>query len=158
EPGPSILLYNEQEVYGLIVALTMSAVGASIIGLLTTRWLVMITHVNVHILVPVVVAVSLTGVYVLEGKPSDVILCLVMGILGYVMIRFDYPRLTLVIALVLGEICERSYHQTMMISDNRILSFMLSRPAATILLLATIVTLFLPLMRKVLARRARAAG
>ena len=109
-----------------------------------------------HVLVPVVVAVSLTGVYVLEGKPSDVILCLIMGILGYVMIRFDYPRLTLVIALVLGETAERSYHQTLMISDNQMLSFIIGRPAATILLAATILTLFLPLMRKILARRARA--
>jgi len=158
DPGPSILLYNEREIYGLIVALTMSAVGASIIGLIFARWLVLITHVNVKILVPVVVAVSLTGVYVLEGKPSDVILCLVMGILGYVMIRFDYPRLTLVIALVLGETAERSYHQTLMISDNQMLSYLISRPAATILLAATVVTMFLPIMRKMLMRRARATG
>ena len=33
DPGPSILLDNEREIYGLIVALTMSAVGASLIGL-----------------------------------------------------------------------------------------------------------------------------
>ena len=156
DPGPTILLYHEREVYGLIVALTLSAVGASVIGLIFARWLVLITYVNVHVLVPVVVAVSLTGVYVLEGKPSDVILCLIMGILGYVMIRFDYPRLTLVIALVLGETAERSYHQTLMISDNQMLSFIIGRPAATILLAATILTLFLPLMRKILARRARA--
>jgi putative tricarboxylic transport membrane protein len=72
------------------------------------------------------------------------------------MIRFDYPRLTLVIALVLGETAERSYHQTLMISDNQILSYFISRPASAILLAATILTLFLPIMRKVLVRRARA--
>jgi putative tricarboxylic transport membrane protein len=101
DPGPSILLDNQREVYGLIVALTLSAVGASLIGLIFARWLVLITFVNVHFLVPVVVAVSLTGVYVLDGKPGDVVLAMVMGIIGYLMIRFDYPRLTLVIALVL---------------------------------------------------------
>ncbi len=112
DPGPSILLDNQREVYGLIVALTLSAVGASVIGLIFARWLVLITHVNVHFLVPVVVAVSLTGVYVLDGKPGDVVLAMIMGIVGYLMIRFDYPRLTLVIALVLGETAERSFHQT----------------------------------------------
>lgn len=158
DPGPSILLHNEHEIYGLIVALTLSAVGASIIGLIAARWLVLITHVNVNVLVPVVVAVSLTGVYVLEGKPADVILCLVMGILGYVMIRFDYPRLTLVIALVLGETCERSFHQTMLISDHNMLGFMLGRPAATILLVAIVFTIFLPILRKVLTVRQRRAA
>ena len=120
DPGPTLLLENEREVYGLIIALTLSAVGASLIGLLTARWLVKITFVNVNILVPLVVTISLTGVYVLEGKPGDVILALVMGIVGYLMIRFDYPRLTLVIALVLGETAERSFHQSLMISDYNI--------------------------------------
>ncbi|MDH5411961.1 MAG: tripartite tricarboxylate transporter permease, partial [Alphaproteobacteria bacterium] len=123
-------------------------------GLLLARWLVLITFVNVHILVPVVIAVSLTGVYVLEGKPGDVILTLIMGILGYIMIRFDYPRLTLVIALVLGDTAERSYHMTQMISDNQMWSFMLGRPASVILIVATLLTFFLPFARKLMSRQA----
>ena len=148
DPGPSILLNNQREVYGLIVALTLSAIGASLIGLLLTRWLVLITYVNVHFLVPVVVAVSLTGVYVLDGKPGDVVLAMVMGIIGYLMIRFDYPRLTLVIALVLGETCERSFHQTRLISDNDILGFMAERPQSLILIALIVLTLALPALRR----------
>jgi putative tricarboxylic transport membrane protein len=148
DPGPTLLLENEREVYGLIIALTMSAVGASLIGLLTARWLVKITFVNVNILVPLVVTISLTGVYVLEGKPGDVILALVMGIVGYFMIRFDYPRLTLVIALVLGETAERSFHQSLMISDNNLVGLIMERPQAIILVLATLLTLLLPALRK----------
>jgi putative tricarboxylic transport membrane protein len=155
DPGPTILLDNEREIYGLIVALTLSAVGASLIGLLVARWLVLITFVNVHILVPVVIAVSLTGVYVLEGKPGDVILTLVMGIIGYIMIRFDYPRLTLVIALVLGDTAERSFHMTQMISDHQMWSFMMGRPVAIILLASILLTFFLPMARKIMTRRAK---
>jgi len=148
EPGPSLLLQNEREIYGLIVALTLSAVGASVIGLLTARWLVRITFVNVNILVPLVVTISLTGVYVLQGKPGDVLLALIMGIFGYLMIRFDYPRLTLVIALVLGETAERSFHQSLLISDNNLVGLIVERPQAIILVLATLLTLLLPALRK----------
>jgi len=154
DPGPSILLQNEREVYGLIVALTLSAIGASLLGLIFARWLVMITYVNVHFLVPVVVTVSLTGVYVLDGRPGDVILAIIMGIIGYLMIRFDYPRLTLVIALVLGETAERSFHQTRQISDGEILSYMAARPQSLILIVLTLLTLFLPALRRRRARRA----
>ena len=147
DPGPSILLDNQREVYGLIMALTVSAVGASLIGLIFARWLVLITYVNVHFLVPVVIAVSLTGVYVLDGKPGDVVLAMVMGIVGYLMIRFDYPRLTLVIALVLGETAERSFHQTRMISDNNMLGFMAERPQSLVLIALIILTLILPSLR-----------
>lgn len=148
EPGPSILIQNEREIYGLIVALTVSAVGASVLGLLLARVLVLITRIDVNIIVPVVVVLSLTGVYVLEGRMADVLLTVLMGIFGYLMIRFDYPRLTLVIALVLGEIAERSFHQLRLISDGNVIEYMLGRPVSVVLILATIVTLFLPAMRK----------
>ncbi|MDH3264812.1 MAG: tripartite tricarboxylate transporter permease, partial [Paracoccaceae bacterium] len=63
DPGPGMLLYNQREIYGLIVALTLSAVGASLIGLALSRALVLITRIDVNVVVPVVVALSLTGVY-----------------------------------------------------------------------------------------------
>jgi len=34
------------------------------------------------------------------------------------MIRFDYPRLTIVIALVLGAASERNFHQSMLMGDG----------------------------------------
>jgi putative tricarboxylic transport membrane protein len=158
EPGPQILLYNQREVYGLIVALTVSAVGASIIGLLLSRFLVLITRIDVNIVVPVVVTLSLTGVYVLEGRMADVLLTVLVGIFGYLMIRFDYPRLTLVIAFVLGETAERAFHQVRLISDGHVFEYMLTRPISVVLMIAIVVTFFLPAMRKLPALRRREAG
>jgi putative tricarboxylic transport membrane protein len=74
---------------------------------------------------------------------------------GYLMIRFDYPRLTLVIALVLGDTAERSFHMTETISDYHMWSFMLGRPTAVILLASIVVTLCLPIARKLISRRGR---
>jgi Uncharacterized protein conserved in bacteria len=153
DPGPAILLYNEQEIYGLIVALTAAAVGASLIGLAISRWLVLITRIDAGIVVPVVIALSLTGVYVLDGRMADVLLTVVMGLLGYLMIRFDYPRLTLVIALVLGDTAERSYHQLQQISDGHAFGFMMDRPVSVVLLVLTILTFFLPILRKVVGKK-----
>jgi len=64
------------------------------------------------------------------------------------MIRFDYPRLTLVIALVLGETAERSFHQSLLISDHNLVGLIMDRPQAIILVLATLLTLMLPALRK----------
>ncbi len=152
DPGPGILLHREAEVYGLIIALTASAVGASLIGILLSRFLILITRIDVGVIVPVVVAVSLTGVYVLEGRMADVLLTVAMGILGYLMIRFDYPRLTLVIALVMGETAERSFHQLGLISDGQILGFMFGRPVSVILIVAIVITFLLPTLRRTMAR------
>ncbi|HSR71114.1 MAG TPA: tripartite tricarboxylate transporter permease, partial [Kiloniellales bacterium] len=152
DPGPTILLQYEHEVYGLILAIVISCCGASIFGLLVARWLSLITTVDVHILVPVVVAISVVGAYVLQAQPPDIILATIFGFIGYLMIKFDYPRLTLVIALVLGETAERSFHQTMMISDHD-WSIFITRTPSLILLAAIVVTLLLPGLRSHQARR-----
>ncbi len=156
DPGPTILLYHEREIYGLIVAITFAAVAASLIGLVLSRFLVLITRIDVGIVVPVVVAISLTGVYVLDGRMADVLLTVIMGVIGYLMIRFDYPRLTLVIALVLGETAERSFHQVQLISDGQPLGFMMTRGISVLLIAAIIITFFLPIARKLFQKKSAA--
>jgi putative tricarboxylic transport membrane protein len=147
EPGPSILLENQREIYGLILAITFSAVGASIIGLITARWLMLITYVKVQVLVPVVITLTFTAVYVLEGKLGDVIVCALMGIIGYLMIRFDYPRLTFIIALVLGRTMEQAFHQSMTISDGNMVNYVYGRPTAMVLVVFIVLTLLFPAFR-----------
>lgn len=147
EPGPSILVDSQQEIYGLILAITFSAVGASILGLLGARWLMLITRVKVQFLVPIVIAVTLTAVYVLEGKLGDVIVCAIMGVVGYLMIRFDYPRLTFIIALVLGKTMEQAFHQSMSISNGDLIGYIAGRPTAVVLSILVVLTLLLPAYR-----------
>lgn len=147
EPGPSILVESQREIYGLILAITLSAVGASIVGLACSRWLMLITYVKVEVLVPVVITVTLTAVYVLEGKFGDVIVCSIMGVIGYLMIRFDYPRLSFIIALVLGKTMEQAFHQSMIISDGDLVSYIAGRPTAVVLIFCIVLTLMLPAIR-----------
>lgn len=153
EPGPSILIENQREIYGLILAITFSAVGASLIGLLGARWLMLITRVRVQVLVPVVVSLTFTAVFVLEGKLGDVVVCAIMGMLGYLMIRFDYPRLTFIIALVLGRTMEQAFHQSMNISDGAMVGYISSRPTAIVLVILIILTLLLPAFRSLRSSR-----
>ena len=153
EPGPRLLLDNEHVIYGLIMALSLSCVLASAAGLVLARYLVVITRTDVRYLVPVVISVGLIGAYALQSSLGDVIAAMVFGVIGYFMVRFDYPRITLVIALVLGGIAERSYHQSLMMSDGSHGIF-LTRPVADILLALVVISLALPGLR-VLARRIR---
>lgn len=145
-PGPAMLINNEHEIYGLIVAITISAILASVVGLALARWLRLVTKIDVRILVPIVAVVSLTGVYVLRNDFGDVIVCLLMGVVGYLMMRFDYSRLTLVTALVLGDILERSFHQTQMIYDGD-MSAMFGRLPVQLLSLVLLVIVGLPFWR-----------
>jgi len=157
EPGPLMLIENEGVVFSLIVALATAAVLASVIGLMLARWLSLVTLVDVHVLAPVVISTALVGVYALHSSIGDVVESVIFGIIGYLMIRFDYPRITAVIALVLGELAERSYHQSIMMTDGDP-SVFFTRWISLGLLLTTLFIVFMPMVRMLLkSRRERGA-
>ena len=155
EPGPMLLIEEESVVVSIILALTASTILASLFGLMVTRQLSMITLVDVNILVPSVVSVALVGVYALKGEFGDVILAMVFGVIGYLMIRFGFPRIALVIALVLGELAERSYHQSLAMADDDWTVFF-TREISLILFIVTVLCLLLPALRYLFGRRKKA--
>jgi putative tricarboxylic transport membrane protein len=138
-----------------VLTLTIACVIATIIVLLLAKPMAYLTLVDAHILAPTVTVVALVGAYALESSFSDVIIAMVFAVIGYLMIRFDYPRITFTIALVLGEITERSFFQTMGISDDSWMIF-INRNISVTLIIMCIVTLMIPLMRSLAARRAQA--
>ncbi len=156
QPGPTLLIEHQGVIFSLILALSLSCIIATLITLTVARWLILITLIDVHIIVPAVIAISLVGVYALNETFADVILAAVFGLLGYVMMRFNFPRVTLVIALVLGEIAERSYDQSLIMSDGDWRIFF-TRTPSLILCIATIVCLALPTVQALRRQRRRPA-
>ena len=153
QPGPMLLLEHEGVVFSLILALLASTLLSNIVVLGVARPLAFITRVDVHLLVPVVIAVALVGVYALRETVGDVVLAGLFGALGYLMIRFRYPRVTLVIALILGELAERSFHQSLNMSAGDWTIFF-TRSASLVIFLLLVGFLLVPAAR---ALRRRAA-
>jgi len=146
DPGPMLLIQHQGIIFSLILALVASTVASNVIVLIVARPLALITRVDVHILVPVVVTAALAGVYALKNNIGDVVLAGLFGILGYIMIRFRYPRVTLVIALILGELAERSFHQSLNMADGDWRIFF-TRTTSLVLFLLIIGSLFIPVLR-----------
>jgi putative tricarboxylic transport membrane protein len=155
QPGPLMLRDHQTEVYGLIWALTASCVLASFVGLLFVRPLARLTLVDAKILVPIVLSIAMVGSFAIDLSIENTILTAVFGVLGYIMIRFDYPRLCLVVALVLGPTAERNFHQSMMMSDHH-WSIFLNRTICAVLLAAIVLLVLYP-MGRVLFGRGRPA-
>jgi len=151
QPGPLMLVQNQTEIYGLVWALTASCILASCIGLVLVRPLAMITLIESEVLAPVVICIALIGSYAIDGQIGNVVISAVFGVLGYLMLRFDYPRLTVVVALVLGGMAERNFHQSMIMGDGSWLIFA-TRWVSGILLASIIILLGSPVLRALIRR------
>jgi putative tricarboxylic transport membrane protein len=147
QPGPLMLLRNQVEIYSLIWALTAACIIASFIGLLLARPLAGLTRVNVQILAPIIIAIGYAGSYAIDLEIANIVVTTVFAIFGYLLIRYKYPRLPVVIAIVLGSIAERGYRQSMMMSNDNPLVF-LERPICVLLILAILASLILPNLGK----------
>lgn len=112
-PGPMLLIEREWSIMVLIIALALATVLSGLVVLLAARLLIKISFINSVIIIPAVLTISLVGAYALNAHMGDVVVAVIFGVFGYLMIKFDYPRITLVIALVLGSMMERSFLQSM---------------------------------------------
>ena len=151
QPGPMMLINHQPEIYGIVWALTASCILASFIGLIFVKPLALITKLPNSILVPVVLTVAFVGSYAVDRNPGHLILTAVFGLLGYAMIRLDYPRLAIVIALVLGAIVEKSLHQSIRMADGS-WSIFVTRPICVVLIIGIVGVLALTPIQSLLAK------
>jgi putative tricarboxylic transport membrane protein len=154
QPGPAIILDHMDVITTLIVALAAASVLASVVCLLMARQLARITMIDINYLVPVILPVSLVGAYALRSSMYDVIVAVIFGVIGYLMNRFAYPRLPLVIAMFLGSVMEVNYRQSMMIAKGDWTTFF-TRPISLVLFLLILLSLGTPLIRYLLAQRSK---
>lgn len=128
-PGLALLSDDLDVLLMLVLALALSNVGSSLIGLLLGNKLADITRVPVDSIIPLILAVSVFGVFALRNSILDVLVAVLFGLVGYVLVAFDYSRITLVLGLILGPLIENAFHQSMQASGNSYLIFV-TRPVS----------------------------
>ena len=107
-----------------------------------------------YVLYPVILGVSMVGVYSISGSVFDVGLLAGFGLLGYVMRKLDFPSAPLILGLVLGGALERALRQSLMMSEGS-LSILVARPISAVMLSLALLILLMPLFSRVNAWRRR---
>jgi putative tricarboxylic transport membrane protein len=118
QPGP--LLFTEQKdfVWGLIASMYLGNIVGLIVVLSTVPWWAAILRIPFPIIAPVIVVICAVGAYTVHNKMLDVVMMLVFGLIGYAFKKLKYPLAPLVLALVLGDMAESSFRQSMLVSNG----------------------------------------
>ena len=146
DPGPMLLIERETTIFVLILALLMATLLSAGIVLYSAQYLIKISYLNSSLIIPCVMTISLAGAYALHNAIGDVFAAAFFGVIGYLMIRFDYPRITLVIALVLSGLMEINFVQSMIMFRNDWSQFFHDGPTLTLIGL-TAIALLIPLVQ-----------
>jgi putative tricarboxylic transport membrane protein len=111
-------------------------------------WWAAILRIPFSIIAPVIVVICAVGAYTVHNRLLDVVMMVVFGLLGYAFKKLQYPLAPLVLALVLGDMAESSFRQSMLMSKGSLSIFTETLLSASITILALTI-LFLPLLNKI---------
>ncbi|MDB9862653.1 tripartite tricarboxylate transporter permease [Litorivicinus sp.] len=132
-PGPTIMTESLDIIWILIAATVVAGVMASVITILSASSIAKLTFVDSRTLVPIVLAFAMIGSYSLDNEIYDVFTTLAFGVIGFIFMRFGFPRISFPLAIVLGPLMETSYFQSLGIGDGT-LSLLFDRPQSIIIL------------------------
>jgi TctA family transporter len=113
QPGPTMMTDQLPLVWTLIWALVVGNVIAVAFLMVIMRWAAVLTFVNGAMLVPFIIVLAVVGSYVNEGQWENLIVLVAISIVGYGMLRYNWPRAPFVIGLVLGRVSEESLHKAL---------------------------------------------
>jgi putative tricarboxylic transport membrane protein len=99
---------------------------------------VRLLKVPYRLLFPAIVLFCCIGIYSVNNNPVDVYLTAAFGLLGYVLIKFDFEPAPLLLGYVLGRLLEEKLRQALAISRGSFKTF-IDHPVAAGLLVLTLV-------------------
>jgi putative tricarboxylic transport membrane protein len=144
-PGPMLMQQEAVLVWGLIASMFVGNVFLLVINLPLAPLCASLLRIPYVFLAPGILVLSLVGAYAATLDMGTVWMCLVFGVLGWLMIKFDIPRPPLVLALVLAQLLETSIRQSLLLSFGS-LSIFVERPIAAFLLVLVAGSILLPVI------------
>jgi putative tricarboxylic transport membrane protein len=155
-PGPLLIQDHPEIFWGLVASMYIGNVMLLILNLPLVPVFAQILRLPLYVLYPVILGVSIVGVYSVDTRLFDVWMVGFFGLLGYLMRKLDYPAAPLILGLVLGNGMERAVRQSLMMSAGDV-SILYSRPLALAMLFLAALILIAPLFRRINAWRLQAS-
>lgn len=145
QPGPLLFEEHPQVAWGLIASMFLGNLMLLILNMPMVRIFAKIIETPKKYLLPLIIAISVFGVYAVQYTTFDLLLLIGCGVFGYLLAKHDYPLAPLVLALVLGPMIENNMRRALTISNGDF-SIFITNPLSLTFLIVTLLWLVIPLI------------
>jgi putative tricarboxylic transport membrane protein len=150
-PGPLLFRENREFVWGLIGSMYLANVIGVLIVLTLVPAFAAIVRIPFAILAPLITILCSIGAYAVNNQVLDLWIMLGSGLAGYLFKKLGYPLAPLVVALVLGDMTEQAFRQSLIMGQGSPAIFF-TRPIAAFFVLVAIAIFLFPFLRGALRR------
>ena len=154
QPGPMLFTKQANWVYSIMIGMMLVNLFMYLQGRLFVKGFSNITKISTKIMVPCLVVLCVIGAYAIKYNTFNAA-AMVIGVIGYLLKKLDFPLTPMVIGLVLGNLCESNMRRALLLSRGNWLTFFQS-PIACVFLALAVFMLFFPMIRDALANKKKA--
>lgn len=131
-PGPALFQSNPNFVWAIIASMFIGNVILLIFNLPLARVWAKIAMVPYKLLYPLILIISIVGVYSIKNSIWDIGVMILFGIIGYLMKKLDIPIAATILTFVLGAQMEAALFQSLATSQNGFMIFF-TRPISGVI-------------------------
>ncbi len=153
-PGPVLFDAQPQLVWGLIASLFVANVMLFVMNVPLVRLFASMLSIPPRLLVPGILAISFIGVYAINATRFDLLMVVGIGVIGYFLRKMNVPMAPMVLGVVLGNMMEQNLRRALSITNGEISILFESKISITLWILAALVAIVPPLLRKLASRKA----
>lgn len=138
QPGPLLFSQGDEFIWAVIASMFIGNVLLLVLNLPLVGVWARLTQVPYRILGPVILMLCVIAAYSQRNRMFDVMVTLAFGVIGYILDKYRWPVVPLILMMLLGGTLERSFLQSMSMSNNNLTVFF-TRPISGVLMVATII-------------------
>ena len=152
QPGPLLFTGSSALVWGLIASLYIGNVMLLVLNLTLVGMWVRLLAIPAPLLYGGTLVFSTVGVYSLNHSTVDLVLLYILGLLGFVMRRYDFPIAPCVIGLILGPMAEQNFRRALQISQGD-WSVFVTHPLSLFFLIVALLVFATPFVLRAMTKR-----
>jgi putative tricarboxylic transport membrane protein len=155
-PGPLLFEQSPQFVYSVFWAYLVANLANLIVTFSTIKLWVKVLKIPQPVLLPVIFILCIVGTYALRNTFFDTGVMFCFGLLAYFMIKYQFPIIPLLLAIILGPNLEEHLRMSLIISQGDY-SIFITHPICLAFIIVSIFSFFGPLVWPLLKNRKRPA-
>jgi putative tricarboxylic transport membrane protein len=156
QPGPLLFDTQPDLIWGLIASMYIGNVILLVLNLPMVGMWVKLLSIPRPLLYAGILIFATLGAYGLRNSWFDLALLYGIGVMGFLMRRYDIPVAPVLVGMILGPLSEQQFRRALAISQGD-LSIFVTQPISATVLGITALTVIVPMVMRLIARRRAAA-
>ncbi|MCF7935296.1 MAG: tripartite tricarboxylate transporter permease [Synergistales bacterium] len=142
QPGPLLFTEHPLLAWSVIDSMYLGNILLAIINIPLAVLIVKVLYVPKRVLLPIILVLAFLGTYTMNYSVVDFYMLLVFGVMGYAMKKLKIPAAPMVLALILGNMMEQAFRQSLTLSMGSLMIFVEKPISLTLLIMALLSTLY----------------